>query len=584
MQPISEKLKKFSRKPLLCDPPRRFGLIRKFTREEDGVLLIFGVYVFIILLMMGGIGIDLMRVERDRAKLQNTLDRAVLAAADLDQTLDSEAVVRDYFETSGLSESLVSVAVDEGLGYRVVSANASATIDTQFMRMTGVETLEAPASSTAEERISGVEISLVLDVSGSMNSNSRLSNLKIAARDFIDNIMTNSEPGSVSISIIPYATQVSAPDYFFNELAVSQEHNYSRCINFQAADFNTSGIDINTEYQRAMHFDPWNRFDGRDNDPVGLVQRPVCEDDAGREMVILKDDIATLKNFVTNLQAGGNTSIDLGMKWGTALLDPSLQTPIANLITAGYVHADFSQRPHEYDQGETIKVIVLMTDGQNTSQYYLEDEYRDGDSNIWWNDEQEVYSVYVGLDDDDQDGDEITEEPLFYWPLDDGWHDHAYGEGTYEDTTSERVCGSYKRNGSCNRYKTVQTTVVVDEPGSAKIVSYPDLWAYTTLKSNVDDHYKPWMGTSAANSDWYDTVRSYVDSTTKNTRTRTICDAAKAKSIVVYTIGFEAPSAGQTVLENCASSVSHYFDVTGLEIVDAFSAIASSIRMLKLTQ
>jgi Flp pilus assembly protein TadG len=558
--------------------------LSRFSRDEDGSLIIFGVYVLVIILMVGGIGIDLMRFERDRAELQYTLDRAVLAAADLDQTIEASAVVQDYFDKAGLSEYLTSVTVDEGLSYRIVSGTATADVETQFMRMTGVDTLAANAASTAEERIDGVEISLVLDVSGSMNSNSKLTNLKTAARDFIDEMIDNTEDGKLSISIIPYATQVAMPADFINEFNISQEQTYSNCVNFQSADFSTPAMSLTDPLQRTMHFDPWYTFDGRDNSPIEEVRLPVCESKASREMMILKKGRTELKDFITNLTAAGNTSIDVGMKWGTALLDPSLQPVVDNMIAAGTVNAAFDALPEEYDSGDTLKVIVLMTDGKNTSQYYINDGYREGESNVWWNAQEEKYSTYVGLDDDDEDNDGVTEEPLFWWPFDSSWNDHAYGEGTYDETISERVCRSYKRNGSCKKYKTVKTTVTVDEPGSAEIVTYPDLWAYTTLQWNASYNYAGWMGSNSAYDDWYSSVRNYVDSSTKNSRTKSICDAAKDEQVIVFTIGFEAPSSGKAVLEDCASSASHFFDVDGLAINDAFSSIASSIRKLRLTQ
>ncbi|MEO1733991.1 MAG: Tad domain-containing protein, partial [Pseudomonadota bacterium] len=104
-----------------------------FSDNESGTLTIFAVYIFILMLMIGGMGVDLMRIERDRALLQSTLDRAVLAAADLDQELDPEAVVNDYFDKAGLSDYLTNVDPQEGLNYRIVSAEAISTIDTQFM-------------------------------------------------------------------------------------------------------------------------------------------------------------------------------------------------------------------------------------------------------------------------------------------------------------------------------------------------------------------------------------------------------------------------------------------------------------------
>jgi len=558
--------------------------LRRFAAQEDGTLIIFGVYVFLIILMFGGIGIDLMRFERDRAKLQYTMDRAVLAAADLDQPLDPASVVRDYLDKAGMSDFLSTVTVDEGLSYRTVSATASSDIKTQFMRMTGVDTLTAPAASTAEERIDGVEISLVLDVSGSMNSNYRLTNLKAAAREFVDEMVDNTQDGDMSISIVPYATQVSTPAAFLNQFNVTSEHTYSNCVNFQAADFNSTGIDPTAELRRTMHFDPWTYGDGRDNDPMRLVSSPVCEADAERELLVLQKDRTKLKSFISDLSAGGNTSIDIGMKWGTALLDPTLQPAIDAMIASGDVSADFADRPHNYDDGETLKIIVLMTDGQNTSQYYVRDDYRRGASNIWWNPEEEKYSVYVGLDTYDDDHDGITNEPLFFWPFNYSWKDHAYGEGTFEETKYEYACESYKKNGKCRRYSIVETTVTVNEPGHAEELSYGDLWAYTSLASNVRQNYEPWMNYYQAWNDWYYDVYDYVDSATKDARTKAICDAAKAQDIIVFTIGFEAPWSGLQVLKDCASSPSHFFDVDGLEISDAFSSIASSIRQLRLTQ
>lgn len=560
--------------------------LARFRREEDGGIVFLSVMMFLIILMVGGIGVDVMLAEMRRTQLQDTLDRAVLAAASLEQDLDPESVVEDYFAKTQLSEHLNDIQVEEGLGYRTVTATADTAVATHFMHMSGIDTLSMNAESGAEERIGGVEISMVLDVSGSMNSNSRLPNLKIAAKDFVDTLTTTTEDGKLSVSIVPYATQVSAPENFIQHFNMTNEHSYSNCVNFASADFDTTTIDPSAEMKRTMHFDPWSTSDGRDNDPMQLVPSPVCveAEDNSREMLVLQKDPTTLKNFIDAMWGGGNTSIDVGMKWGTALLDASLQPVIDTMITDGQVSADFDGRPYAYDNSQTLKVIVLMTDGQNTSQYYIDDEFRTGDSNIWWNDEQEIYSVYIGEDTGDEDNDGNTTEPMFYWPHTNQWKDHAYGEGVYEETQVSWECRSYRRNGNCKRYRKIKKVVTVNEPGSAEIVTYADLWARTSIKYNRNEHYYPWMNDSEANDDWYYGVRKYVGSSTKNARTQAICDAAKAEDIIVFTIGFEAPSAGQSVLQNCASSASHYFDVDGLEIADAFAAIAASIRQLRLTQ
>jgi hypothetical protein len=43
-------------------------------------------------------------------------------------------------------------------------------VDTYFMNMLGINTLRSPAAGQAEESLQNIEISLVQDISGSMDS------------------------------------------------------------------------------------------------------------------------------------------------------------------------------------------------------------------------------------------------------------------------------------------------------------------------------------------------------------------------------------------------------------------------------
>ncbi len=101
------------------------------------------------------------------------------------------------------------------------------------------------------------------------------------------------------------------------------------------------------------------------------------------------------------------------------------------------------------------------------------------------------------------------------------------------------------------------------------------------------DHPDLWNEVAARYYDsfsWLETPYVWTNNGPKNDRLEDICDAAKGQGVVVFSIGFEAPTNGRTVLRNCASSFNHYFDVKGLEISDAFQAIASAINNLKLIQ
>jgi hypothetical protein len=60
------------------------------------------------------------------------------------------------------------------------------------------------------------------------------------------------------------------------------------------------------------------------------------------------------------------------------------------------------------------------------------------------------------------------------------------------------------------------------------------------------------------------------------------CNAAKAEGITIYTIGFETSASSAATMRSCASSPAHHFDANGLNLSDAFSAIAREIAKLRL--
>lgn len=547
----------------------------RFRTDESGILEKPMIMTLLCMVAVGGIGIDIVHHERDRTNIQYTLDRAVLAAADLDQQeADPEIVVLDYMTKAGLGEYHTTVPDPVVLPtQRKVTAEVDAEFDPLWLKFANYDqALPLRARSKAEESIGKVEISLVLDVSGSMGSNSRLTNLKVAAKEFIETMDANTEEDNMSISIVPYSTQVSMPEEFMTHLNRSDEHDYSYCLNFDAADYNTTELSTSDTYEQTMHFSISNRRDYRTKSRH--VERAVCashDDNPERTSILFEDDVQTLKDYIDDFEATDNTSLDIGMKWGVALLDPSVQPIISDMATGegAPIAEKFANRPVAYSDNETIKVVVLMTDGENTSQYYVNDGYRKGKSTVWYNTDANVYSTY----DNNRSG-----TKKYYWHNTNTWVDHPYGNGSYTET----YCTGTVYNGNC--YYGSWKTRTVDEPGTAEELTYTDLFADTTLQYIFYDLFYDWMNYYDARDKWYYDVYNSVNASAKNNRTSAICEAAKDAGIIVFTIGFEAPRSGQSVLRDCASSDSHFYDVEGLEISDAFASIASAIRQLRLTE
>jgi len=82
----------------MCDV--RFPIIG----DQRGALTPLMLVLLVGILVSSGIALDLMRHESERSDLQDALDRGVLAAASLTQTVDPETTIRDYLDSRSLSD------------------------------------------------------------------------------------------------------------------------------------------------------------------------------------------------------------------------------------------------------------------------------------------------------------------------------------------------------------------------------------------------------------------------------------------------------------------------------------------------
>jgi len=81
------------------------------------------------------------------------------------------------------------------------------------------------------------------------------------------------------------------------------------------------------------------------------------------------DDAEALKDFIGDMRMHDGTGTQYGIKYGLALLDPNTRNAVAHLIENGVIADRFMDRPIGWNDDETEKFIVLLTDGQTTDQY-----------------------------------------------------------------------------------------------------------------------------------------------------------------------------------------------------------------------
>lgn len=550
-------------------------LFRNYVRDDErGSLTLLMLVLFIGILLLTGFALDTQKHETLRADLQSSVDRCALATASLRHEVPQDkikALCNQLIATRSLSAIPATVkfqdslAEDITLNSRTVRVQASYDMPTDFLRLMGQTSLSVAAISGAIEQKTNVEISMVLDISGTMRWNDdtnspaeadrRISKLKPAAQQFIDTVTANGTNPNVTVNIIPYAGNVNPGRFMFEALggvryltaadAAAEvdgmvaadftpgvtytsengirvgigakfevvedpdgSQTFSSCLEVRPDDFplgppgGYSDAQVETfwsdyaadnfgdtpsnpdprvrlpnagSYGQVPHFNKW----GYSNTDDVLMDWGWCPQDAQEDgtgtMAIkyMSNDALALKDYLGQLMLHDGTSTYIGMKYGLALLNPEESGRI-NLHPD--VAGAYPGRPAAWDDEDTIKVIVLMTDGMYNEQWRPSD------------------------------------------PLD-----------TTDDVVRPRTGGVNESGAS----------------GSAKI---------TGLATSSD-------------------INSVYDDT---------CDAAKALGVTVYTIAFDAPGGPANQMRRCASSESHFYDIDLLEIGSAFNSIATSIQRLKL--
>lgn len=371
------KMKPFTKIPLTA-PLLMRRLVSSFARAQDGAVLVFGLIIFVLMLMVSGLAVDVMRYEGERVRLQGTSDRAVLAASSLKNsnvTMTPTELAQAYFDAEGLGQFAsgnITVSGTPETG-QTVRVTPSARMDTMFLRMSAVDHLDMSAPAAAVEGIGSAaktEIVMVLDASGSMGhttstGRTRLAEMKLAAKSFASEILSNNDPENVSLSLVTYDSWVlPAPGMINHMLNVNGS---GACLEFgdwaDARQGNGPPPHSNAGGNGNGNAPPWAGV-GR-NSTNAPASRRSCSTNATYEIKPMMNDLATFESHIDAITTRGTTSIDLGARFGAMLLDPDMRDYVTSLVDAGTLPESMRGRPFDWDEEGVNRVMVLLTDGQN---------------------------------------------------------------------------------------------------------------------------------------------------------------------------------------------------------------------------
>ncbi|MGA0531924.1 pilus assembly protein TadG-related protein [Hansschlegelia sp. KR7-227] len=340
-------------------------LTRRFLNDASGNVAMILALLCVPLMLCAGGGVDLVLQERDRVRLQDALDAGLVAAAALAQPLGAEQTIRNYLNAGRLGDYALSISEKRTAISRTVTATATQRRPTSFLKLARIDELPIVASGSAEESYKNVELSLVLDLSGSMRLNSRITAMRPAAKSFIATLLAGTAKDYTTISLVPYAGQVNVGFAAFDSFAGSttyRKHDKSSCFGIVEKTY-TPAI---PDFTKAEHVPVFSTFLVGKNEGFDPWNCPTEE----TSITYFSNDAKLLQDKIDAYHMFDGTATQIAMRWGLHLLDPAVK-PLMNSAAAQGVKlipAGFSDRPAPFHDGKTLKVIVLMTDGEVVAQ------------------------------------------------------------------------------------------------------------------------------------------------------------------------------------------------------------------------
>ena len=145
--------------------------IKKYLRDKRAATAIAFALAIPVVVGSAGMAIDVANGYLIKQRLTHALDAAaVAAAASSNEGGNLEAKVNQFFYQNYPPEKLGAITdLDISQVGTNISVSATARYNTYFAQFLGIEEMDVSANTTVAREILGLEVALVLDVTGSMN-------------------------------------------------------------------------------------------------------------------------------------------------------------------------------------------------------------------------------------------------------------------------------------------------------------------------------------------------------------------------------------------------------------------------------
>src|SRR5581483_9366885 len=538
--------------------------LRRFSRSSRGnVAMIFAI-ALVPLVIGAAAGLDFARAMLVRQQMSEALDAAALAVGSstgLDQTT-AQALAQKYFNANFTVDTtdygVPTVSIPSG-GYNAsgsVQLTATDTMPTVLMKLAGIPTLALSTSSTVVWGQTKLWVSLVLDNTGSMSQTdstgtSKISALQTAAHQLLTNLQNAaSTAGDVQVSIVPFSKLVKVGTGYVGA-------SWIDWTDWSAAPPNPasspSGIPATTGPGDSCPWTTSNDGFRCRSTPTSTSTTSTIPSSGTYTGYICPSPISTYTSSGSLAGKGGHhfngcyTSVDAGTK-----------TTVSSGSSAscnGYTNCSCSGNGSNTVCKATNYNHVWTVNATSTWAGCIMDRTQSYDTDVT---SPSGGSLYPAANDDN-------------CPV------ASMMTLNYNWTNLGTEVDSMVANGSTNQTIGLQhgwATLTSGSPYSAPALP-ANTTQYIILVSDGLNTQDRWYGDGSNQS-------SSVD-----TRMSAACTNAKAAGVVIYTIfvDLNGTQGSSTVLQNCATDSSKYFDLTTSNaVITTFNQIAQQITAVRVSR
>lgn len=291
-----------------------------------------------VLIGSAGLAVDGARLMLMHARLQTAIDAAGLSAVARLNSNDLNAQVdkftRANFLDGYVGAQIVALTPSMSADEETLTVTARASADTTFMRILGINEITTEAETRVTRAMGGLELALILDVTGSMSQQNKIGSLKTASKTLIEILFgDDATVDKLHVGIVPFSQTVNIGTSRTGWLTGTIPH-WKGCVE---ARFN--GRDVTDDPPSVEKSIPYNGADC----PVAVTP--------------LTSTKATLIAAIDDLEPGGYTHIAFGAAWGWNMLSPRWKG-----LWNGTMGTTL---PLDYGTRGMSKAAIIMTDGEN---------------------------------------------------------------------------------------------------------------------------------------------------------------------------------------------------------------------------